>query len=189
MCTVLPIVGLSEGTILVSSHKTMSTVAILVRNTIVKTKKTFFFAVLNIFIDLCSHSLGKYIQEAMKPQISLPASHLYFNTSYNTVSNCASRQHTHTHKNISSLFVNVADTTISSVMVGYEWLILFSNTISVRKCSCVRHDKESGTWNNRWMRTWVSDKGLGHRTLSTWYLFLLSFTATRRFPLFCCSLD
>jgi len=37
MCTVLPIAAwLSEGTILVSSHKTMSTVAILVRNTIVK---------------------------------------------------------------------------------------------------------------------------------------------------------
>jgi len=32
---------LSQGTILVSSHKTMSTVAILMRNTIVKTTNPF----------------------------------------------------------------------------------------------------------------------------------------------------
>ena len=43
MCTVLPIAGYHKGLFyfIVSSHKTMSTVVILVRNTIIKNNKSF----------------------------------------------------------------------------------------------------------------------------------------------------
>ena len=49
MCTVLPIAGCHKG-LLVSSHKTMSTVAILVRNTIVKITNTFLQCASTVFI-------------------------------------------------------------------------------------------------------------------------------------------
>jgi len=73
-------------------------------------------------------------------------------------------------------------------MSGWS-LILPSSHISVRKCSCIQYSKESGTWNNRLERTWVSDKVLGGRSLSKTHLSLLVFTATGSFPFCCCSLD
>jgi len=81
----------------------MSTVAFLVRNTIVKITIFFFFffAVLNIFIDLCSHGLGKYVHEAMKPQniISSISFAFQYVLQY-SVQLCITTTHTHTHTKI-----------------------------------------------------------------------------------------